>query len=521
MTTASTTFTSTFPDVEIPDVPIHEYAFANADQYADRVALLDGPTGRSYTYAALKGAVASVAGGLAAKGFGKGDVLAIIAPNIPEYAIVFHAVSMLGGTVTTVNPTYGPEEIAFQLKDAGASLAVTIELFLAAVEKAAADVGGVDDIVILGDSDGGTPFTEYLGDPFTGSVEIDPANDVAVLPYSSGTTGLPKGVMLTHRNLVANICQMLPPMGFEEGKEVSLAFLPFFHIYGMQVLMNASLRIAGTLVTMPRFDLEQFLELIQEHRITRGYVVPPVVLALAKHPIVDNYDLSSLELVFSGAAPLSASLAAEAAERIGCDVVQGYGMTEASPVTNLTPPGRFKSGTSGLNVPNQELRIIDPASGRDLGVGEEGELWFRGPQVMKGYLNNEAATRETITEDGWLKTGDIGRIDEEGYITITDRLKELIKVKGFQVPPAELEGLLLTHPDIADAAVIGIPDEESGELPKAFVVTKPDTSPTAEDIKAHVAEHVASYKHLAEVEFIDQIPKSASGKILRRELRDR
>jgi 4-coumarate--CoA ligase len=515
-----TIFASTFSDVEIPDVPIHEYAFANADRFADRIALLDGPSGRSYTYAALKGAVASFAGGLAAKGFGKGDVLAIIAPNIPEYAIVFHGVSMAGGTITTVNPTYGPEEIAFQLKDAGAKIAVTIELFREAVEKAAAETGGVEDIVILGEGQGGTSFFEYLGEPLAESPAIDPANDVAVLPYSSGTTGLPKGVMLTHRNLVANICQMLPPMGFEEGKEVSLAVLPFFHIYGMQVLMNASLRIAGTLVTMPRFDLEQFLELIQEHEVTRGYVVPPIVLALAKHPIVDNYDLSSLELIFSGAAPLSASLAAEAGERIGCDVVQGYGMTEASPVTNLTPPGRFKSGTSGLNVPNQELRIVDPASGDDLDVGEEGELWFRGPQVMKGYLNNEEATRATLTEDGWLKTGDIGRIDEDGHVTITDRLKELIKVKGFQVPPAELEGILLTHADVADAAVIGIPDEESGELPKAYVVAKPDASPTVEDIKAHVAEHVATYKQLAEVEFIEAIPKSASGKILRRELRD-
>ncbi len=517
----STIFTSTFDDVEIPDVPIHEYVFQRADEFADKVALIDGPTGRSYTFGALHGAVKAFAGGLAKRGFGKGDTLAIVAPNIPEYAIVFHGVTMVGGTVTTVNPTYGPEEIAFQLKDAGASLIVTIEMFREACEKAAADAGGIDDIVILGDTDGGTSFMEYLAEPFDGDVSFDCADDVAVLPYSSGTTGLPKGVMLTHRNLVANIAQIIPPMDFTPGEGVALAVLPFFHIYGMQVLMNAALHNGGTLITMPRFDLEQFLELIQEHDVTHGYVVPPIVLALAKHPIVENYDLSSLELVFSGAAPLSAELANEAAERIGCPVVQGYGMTEMSPVSNLTPPGRFKPGTSGLNVPNQELRIVDPESGKDLGVGEEGELWYRGPHIMKGYLNNDEATRETIVEGGWLRTGDIGMIDADGHVTITDRLKELIKVKGFQVPPAELEGILLTHPDVADAAVIGVPDEESGELPKAFVVRKPGTDVDEDGIKGHVAEHVATYKHLAFVEFVDEIPKSASGKILRRELRNR
>ncbi len=514
-------FSSTFPDVEIPDVPIHEYAFARAAEFPDRLALIDGPTGRSYTYAALHGAVKAFAGGLAKHGFGRGDTLAIVAPNIPEYAIVFHGVSMVGGTITTVNPTYGPEEIAFQLKDAGATLVVTIEMFRESCEKAAAEVGGINDIVILGDGEDGTSFFEYLAEPFEEQLTFDCANDVAVLPYSSGTTGLPKGVMLTHRNLVANIAQINPPMEFVPGEGVALAVLPFFHIYGMQVLMNASLNNGGTLVTMPRFDLEQFLTLIQEHKVTHGYVVPPIVLALAKHPLVDNFDISSMELVFSGAAPLSAELANEASARIGVPVVQGYGMTEMSPVSNLTPPGNFKPGSSGLNVPNQELRIVDPETGNDLGVDEEGELWYRGPHIMKGYLNNQEATDETIVADGWLRTGDIGKIDSDGHVYITDRLKELIKVKGFQVPPAELEGLLLTHPDIADAAVIGIPDEESGELPKAFITLKPGVAEDADGIKAFVAQHVATYKKIAIVEFIDVIPKSASGKILRRELRDR
>ena len=521
----SNIFTSRFDDVEIPDVPIHQYVFEHAEQFGDKLAIIDGPTGRSYTYSALAGAVKAVAGGLAAKGFGKGDTMAVVAPNIPEYAIVFHAVTMVGGTVTTVNPTYGAEEIAFQLKDAGASRAVTIELFRETVQQAAAEVGGLEDIILLGDADTSGDdvgsFMEYLAEPFDGDVSFDCANDVAVLPYSSGTTGLPKGVMLTHRNLVANIAQIIPPMDFQPGEGVALAVLPFFHIYGMQVLMNAALRNGSTLITMPRFDLEMFLSLIQEHQVTHGYVVPPIVLALAKHPMVEQYDLSSLELVFSGAAPLSAELGQEAADRIGCPVVQGYGMTEMSPVSNLTPAGQFKPGTSGLNVPNQELRIVDVETGKDLGVGEEGELWYRGPHIMKGYLNNQQATDDTIVEDGWLRTGDIGMIDEDGHVTITDRLKELIKVKGFQVPPAELEGLLLTHPDIADAAVIGVPDEESGELPKAFVTPKPGVELGEDDVKDFVAGKVATYKKLGFVEFIDEIPKSASGKILRRELRDR
>ncbi len=243
------------------------------------------------------------------------------------------------------------------------------------------------------------------------------------------------------------------------------------------------------------------------------------MLALAKHPIVANYDLSSLECVFSGAAPLGAELAQEASARLGCEVVQGYGMTELSPVSHTTPTGMFKPGTIGVLIPSTECRIVDPESGKDLGIGEDGEIWVRGPQVMPGYLNNEQATKNTIDEDGWLHTGDIGHIDEDGHFTIVDRLKELIKFKGFQVPPAELEALLVTHPAIADAAVIGVPDDEAGELPKAFVTLKAGQEASEDEIKQFVAEKVATYKQIRLLEFIDEIPKSASGKILRRLLK--
>ncbi len=344
-------------------------------------------------------------------------------------------------------------------------------------------------------------------------------DDVVVLPYSSGTTGIAKGVMLTHRNLVANIAQVLEPAQIREDEKI-ICVLPFFHIYGMQVLMNTGLRGGATLITMPRFDLEQFLRLHQEYGITRSFVAPPIVLALAKHPLVDQFDLSALETVFSGAAPLSAELAMEASKRLSCEVVQGYGMTELSPVSQLTPSGYFKPGSVGLTTPNTELRIVHPASGEDLGLDEDGELWIRGPQVMKGYHNNPEATAVTLDEEGWLHTGDIGHIDADGHVYVVDRLKELIKYKGFQVAPAELESLLLTHEAVADAAVVGLPDDEAGEIPVGYVVLKPNASATPEELQAFVADQVATFKQLRRVELVDAIPKSASGKILRRVLRD-
>jgi 4-coumarate--CoA ligase len=325
--------------------------------------------------------------------------------------------------------------------------------------------------------------------------------------------------MLTHRNLVANVAQVLASADMREDEKI-IAVLPFFHIYGMQVLMNTGLRAGATVITMPRFDLEQFLRLHQDYGITRSFVAPPIVVALAKHPLVDSFDLSALEQVFSGAAPLSAELAMEAGKRLGCEVVQGYGMTELSPVSHLTPPGYSKPGSVGVTAPNTELRVVHPASGEDLGPDEDGELWIRGPQVMKGYLNNPEATALTLDDEGWLHTGDIGHVDDDGHVYVVDRLKELIKYKGFQVAPAELEALLLTHPAVADAAVVGLPDEEAGEVPAGYVVLKPGTDATPEDVTAFVAGQVASFKQLRRLTVVDAIPKSASGKILRRVLRD-
>ena len=511
-------YTSPLPSVEIPLVPITEFVLRRVEDHPDRPALIDGASGRTYSFAELSDVIHRLAGGLAARGFGPGDTLALMAPNLPEYAIVFHAVAVAGGVVTTVNPTYGAEEIAFQLRDAGATELITVGMF-AEVAAAAIAETPISEVITIDGADGTTALDSIFGNPIEQS-PVNPIDDVVVLPYSSGTTGRPKGVMLTHHNLVANICQCDHAIVYQPDGEVALAFLPFFHIYGMQVLMNGLLANGVTVVTLPRFDLEQALSLVQAHRITRFFAVPPVVLALAKHPAVDSYDLSSLVQVFSGAAPLGAEIAMEAEKRIGCEVVQGYGMTELSPVSHTTPPGMFKAGSSGVTVSNTESRIVDPDTGEDLPFGERGELWVRGPQVMKGYLNNAEATAATLDSDGWLHTGDVAIIDEDHHMTIVDRVKELIKYNGFQVPPAELEALLVTHPDVNDVAVIGIPDESVGELPKAFIVRSPGSSVTAEDLQAFVAEHVASYKHIRLVEFVDEIPKSASGKILRRLLRN-
>jgi acyl-CoA synthetase (AMP-forming)/AMP-acid ligase II len=509
---------SPMPDVEIPAITITAHVLRKAAELPDRPALIDGPSGRTYTFAQLSELIHRFAGGLRSRGFGRGDVLALMAPNVPEYAIVFHGVAVAGGTVTTVNPTYGAEEVRFQLADAGATMLVTIGMF-AETARAAIEGTRVTEILTLDGAEGTENALDLLAAEPIGQVPVDLADDVVVLPYSSGTTGLPKGVMLTHRNLVANALQTEPCIQPVE-HEVALAFLPFFHIYGMSVLMNLGLSTGATVVTMPRFDLEQALELTQRHRVTRFYAVPPVVLALAKHPVVDRYDLSSLVQIFSGAAPLGAELAAEAAKRVGCEVVQGYGMTELSPVSHCTVEGDFRPGTSGITVGSTEIRLVDPETGEDRGVGQEGELWIRGPQVMKGYLNNVEATRNTIDADGWLHTGDIAVLDEHDHVSIVDRVKELIKYKGFQVPPAELEALLVAHPKVADVAVIGVADDEAGEVPKAFVVPQPGVEVTAEELQEYVAGHVAGYKRVRIVEFVDAIPKSPSGKILRRLLRE-
>jgi len=521
---------STSPPVTIPNVPITDYVLRHAARQGDKPALVDGPTGRTLTYRQLADGVRRTAAGLARRGFGKGQVFAIYCPNLPEYAVVFLGVAMAGGINTTVNPLYTADELANQLNDSGARFLVTVPSFLDKAKEAAAK-SRVEEVFVFGAAEGARPFTDLLqaGDA-PPAVAIDPAQDLVALPYSSGTTGLPKGVMLTHRNLVANLCQAEGMKNFEcfgEG-DVTMAVLPFFHIYGMVVIMMLGLAGGGTILVMPRFDMMEFLTLVQKYRVTILPLVPPIVLGLVKHPAVAQFDLSSVRLVFSGAAPLGEEMARALSAKLGCPVVQGYGMTEASPVTHLSPThdAPFKPGSAGCIVPNTEVKIVEVGEGStaELPVGKEGELWIRGPQIMKGYLNRPEETAESLDRDGWYHTGDVGYVDSDGYFFIVDRTKELIKYKGLQVAPAELEALLLTHPAVLDAAVVRRADEEAGEVPKAYVVRKPDEASQAtsgESIMGWVAQRVAPHKRIRHLEFVDQIPKSASGKILRRVLIDR
>src|SRR5216110_2090426 len=513
-------FRSPHPDVAVPDVALQRFVLREAAQRGDKPALIDGPSGRVLTYAGLATGVDRLAAGLAARGFGKGEVLGLFMPNLPEFALAFHATLTAGGVVTTVNSLATVQDAEYQLRNAGARFLVTVAPFLDRAAPAAAQVG-IEQLFVVGEARGVTPFGALLdaGASAPGP-SLATARDLAVLPYSSGTTGFPKGVMLTHRNLVANLIQTATVQHVGAADRI-IAVLPFFHIYGMQVVMNLALWQGATLVTMPRFELEPFLALLEAHRITRAFVVPPLVLALANDPAVDRYDVSSLRGVMSGAAPLDAALEAACARRLSCALIQGYGLTEASPVTHAVSdePGAARPGSIGPLLPNTECRVVDPASGSDLGPGEDGELWIRGPQVMAGYLNNPEATAATLDAAGWLHTGDIGRVDRDGYFTIVDRLKELTKYKGFQVPPAELEAVLRGHPAVADAAVVPLADRECGEVPKAFVVLRGDVS--AADLMAYVAERVAPYKRIRALEIIDAIPKSPSGKILRRVLKER
>ncbi|MFG2135426.1 4-coumarate--CoA ligase family protein [Streptomyces sp. NPDC048650] len=517
-------FRSEYEDVAPVELPIHEAVLGRAAEYGDRPALIDGVDGTTVSHAQLDRHSRRIAAAFAAAGVAKGDVLALHSPNTVLFPAVFYAASRCGAAVTTVHPLATEGEFATQIRDSGARWIVTVAALLETARAAAGRGDAVAEIFVCDQAEGHRSVLGLLDstDPEP-SVPLDPADDLAVLPYSSGTTGSPKGVMLTHRNIATNLAQ-LDPLVTSGPDDRILAVLPFFHIYGLTALMNAPLRNGSTVVVLPRFDLRQFLAAIDRHRITAVYVAPPIVLALAKHPLVDDYDLSSLRHIVCAAAPLDAELAGACSRRLGLPTVrQAYGMTELSPGTHAVPLDEPAPppGAVGKLVPSTELRIVGLEAGEDLAAGASGEIVIRGPQVMKGYLGRPAETDAMIGPDGWLHTGDVGRVDEDGWLYVVDRVKELIKYKGYQVAPADLEALLLTHEAIADAAVIGVDGADGNEVPKAFVVRQRGAALSAEDVIAYVAERVAPYKRVRRVEFLDSVPRATTGKILRRELRAR
>ena len=511
--------TSPEPDVVVPDVDLPTFLLDGAAAHGDRPAYVDGPSGRTVTYSTIGPTARRFAGGLAARGFRPGDVLAVLAPNVPEWPVAMLGTQLAGGAVTPINPLWTAHEIAHQIRDAGARWVLTVPPFL---DKARAAAPGAE-VVVLGDGapvpDGAVAFGRLVAGPEIGRITIAPA-DVAMLPYSSGTTGLPKGVRLTHHNLVANVCQAQAVLPMTAG-DVMVGVLPFFHAAGFCSSICLTLRSGATVVTLPRFDLEACLQLVEAHRATVLPAAPPVVLGLARHPAVDRYDLSSLEFVVCGSAPLPAELEVGCTARLGRPVLQVYALTETSPIVSICRrDGRGHTpGGAGTLVPNTEVRLVDPTTGSDVAPGSRGEICVRGPQVMAGYLDDPDATAAAVDADGWLRTGDLGSVTEDGEVFVVDRIKELIKVSGFQVSPAELEAVLGAHPAVADVAVVGRADPGTGERPVAHVVARGDLDPEA--VIAWAAARTAGYKRLAGVEVVDAIPRSPAGKILRRELRVR
>ncbi len=501
-------------EIDIPQQPLTEFVLQKVVELANKPALIEGDTDRIITYEQLADSIRRVSVSLAARGFSKGNVMAIYSPNLPEYVITIHAVATLGGIITTVNPSYTAQELAYQLNDAGAKYLITIPNLLTPALEAVSQ-SKVEEVFVFGEASGVTSFSVLLeGEGKIPEIQINPQEDLLALFYSSGTTGLPKGVMHTHSTFTANFHQF---QNCEPVNEIDtiLGVLPFFHTYGMAML-NYSLSRGATVVTMQHFDLEIFVSLIAKHKITRTYVVPPILLALAKQPLVDKYNLSSLRVITSAAAPLSRELIVECEQRLGnCLLKQLYGTTETLICTHtLDERDKIKPGSVGKCLPGLECQIVNLDTHQLLGFNQPGELWVRGSQIMKGYWHNPQVTTSVIDADGWFHTGDIACVDEDGYLYIVDRIKELIKCNGYSVAPAELEAVLLTHPAVADACVVKSLHPTSGEVPKAFVVLKAKATP--KEIIEFVASQVAPHKMIRRIEFVDKIPKSASGKILRR-----
>jgi acyl-CoA synthetase (AMP-forming)/AMP-acid ligase II len=505
--------------------PVQRLVADAAKRWPRKIAIIDGD--REITFAELDAYADRLAVALVDMGVGKGDFVGILAPNCAEFEIAFFGILKAGATVTTINSGYREREITAQLNASGAAILIAHHTLIEMTTAAAKDTPALQRTIVIDDTaDDPTSFWGLI-DGATGTppeTTVDAQSDLAALPFSSGTTGLNKGVMLTHANLHVNVRQLADrdEANAVVHDDVVLVHLPLFHIYGMTVLMQQSLYVGATQVMMGRFDMAEFLELIQNHGVTALYSAPPVGVALSQTPLVDHYHLLSLRFIMFGAAPMSAELQLRIAERLGCNVMQGYGLTETSPVTHMDyVDDRAKPGSIGPPLADLEQRVVDMETGTvDLGPDELGELLMRGPNIMAGYYNQPEATAAAIDADGWFHSGDLVKIDSDGYVYVLDRKKELIKYSGFQVPPAELEGILLEHPAVADAAVIGKADLEHGEIPKAFVVLKAGGAASARQIMDYVATQVATFKQVREVEFVEVIPKNPSGKLLRRVLVD-
>ncbi|XP_043695180.1 4-coumarate--CoA ligase 2-like [Telopea speciosissima] len=527
-------FRSKLPDISISNhLPLHAYCFENVSEFSERPCLISGSNGKIYTFAETHLICQKTAVGLSNLGIKQGDVIMILLQNNPEFVFSFMGASMIGAITTTANPFYTQAEIFKQFRASGSKLIITQSQYVNKLRDSSDEfpkIGEDFKVVTIDDPPENCIHFSVISESDEKdfpTVSFDPEDPVA-LPFSSGTTGLPKGVILTHKSLISSVAQQVDgenPNLYLKSDDIVLCVLPLFHIYSLNSVLLCSLRAGAGVLLMQKFEIGSLLEFIQRYKVSVAPVVPPLVLALAKNQMVENFDLSSIRIVLSGAAPLGKDLEDALHSRVPQAVFgQGYGMTEAGPVLSMCPgfakqPIPTKSGSCGTVVRNAELKVIDPETGLSLRHNQPGEICIRGPQVMKGYLNDPDATTSTIDIEGWLHTGDIGYVDDDEEIFIIDRVKELIKFKGFQVPPAELEALLVSHPSIADAAVVPQKDEVAGEFPVAFVVRSNGFDLTEEAVKEFIAKQVVFYKKLHKVYFIHAIPKSPSGKILRKDLR--
>ncbi|KAL4095220.1 hypothetical protein PRIC1_008597 [Phytophthora ramorum] len=496
-------FKSRHPTLPIPaDAAIWNVVEQHARTMGDKAAFVCGLTDRTITYANLLRSAKKLCAGLAANGLKKGDVVILHSTNCIEYPVVFLALNRLGAICSPSSPQFTAQELADQIEAAKAVAVISHKKFVP--EEGSCSLQTIENLIAM-------------DLPFPSLPPIDP-NQVVTLPFSSGTTGRPKGVELTARAMFA--AGMIPAYTVEK-MDYLLGMLPFFHIMAT-LIFHISLYMGMSMVVLPGFRPATLLQTAEKYKIRRLHLAPPLIKFLARHPLVDKYDLSSTTQASSGGAPLGKELEQAVLKRLGVQVLQSYGMTEFAGVGTHSSISCHREGSSGVLYPNVELKVKCLETDVDLPANEHGELLFRGPTLMKGYFNNPKATREAFTEDGFLRTGDIGYVDDDGFVFIVDRLKELIKYKGHQVAPAEVEDVVNSHPQVADSGCVRGHDPATGEeIPKVYVVLEEMSSLTADEVMEYVAGKVTGYKRVREVEFVDSIPKSLSGKTLRRILQMR
>jgi len=548
------------PSLTYPDITLSDMLHNSAKTYADHTAtnfvlryLLGGrfTVGGKMTYRQLNEKVDRMATALYQLGVRKGDRVAVMLPNSPHYIITFYACMRLGAIVVNTNPTYTGRELQHQLHDSGAETIVLLNIFWPRLREVRAetpvkrvivahifDTLGFPSNLLVKSAQKKTPewvdvmpeqdifFFQHLLEkygPTPPKVNVSP-DDVALFQYTGGTTGLPKAAMLTHRNLIANTVQVAAWLTRgQPGGEKMMAAIPFFHVYGMTVAMMYSIHIGAEIVIVPSpRPIDNVMNVIQRERCTLFPGVPVMYIGIINHPKVNEYDLRSVKACISGSAPLPMEVQEKFGQLTGGRLVEGFGMTEASPVTHCNPVfGERRAGSIGIPLPDTEAKVIDLDTGREIEPGSDatGELCVRGPQVMKGYWQRPEETAQTIDSEGWLHTGDIARVDKDGYFYIVDRKKDMINVGGLKVLPRDVEEVLFMHPKVMEAVVVGIPHPQRGDdTVKAFIVPKPGEQPTVEEIKEFCKLHLAPYKVPREVEFRTELPKTLVGKVLRRVL---